>query len=72
MKIVIKPRKNVIKNDKRRIKKIETEAEKIRKIVGKFPPPDPPQEVEAHWGDPYKIMKEFGKLYRAKILSDKK
>ena len=49
-------------------------SEKIRKIVGKFPPPDPlpPTEVEARRGNMYKSMKEFGKLNRAKMLSDKK
>ncbi|MCR5335712.1 MAG: hypothetical protein K6E42_04075 [Synergistes sp.] len=59
---------------KEELKKIEAEAEKIRKIVGKFPPPDPlpPPDVEAPRGDLYKSTKEFGRLYRAKMLSDKK
>ena len=56
---------------KEELKKIEAEAAKIRKIVGKFPPPDPP-DVEAPRGDLHKSMKKFGKLYRAKMLSDKK
>ena len=59
---------------KEELKKIEAEAEKIRKIVGKSPPPDPlpPTEDDARRGNLYKSMKEFGKLYRAKMLSDKK
>ena len=59
---------------KEELKKMEAVAEKIRKIVGKFPPPDPlpPTEDKERRENQYKQIKKIGKLYRAKMLSDKK
>ena len=47
---------------KEELKKMEAVAEKIRKIVGKFPPPDPPppKEDKERRENQYKQMKEIG------------